>query len=54
MEVYKKDEISKKSISLPDTVCEFPWTSLSVMSNGIVVPCTQDYLYLYKDFILFI
>lgn len=23
--------------------CEFPWTSLSVMSNGAVVPCTQDY-----------
>jgi len=23
--------------------CEFPWTSLSVMSNGTVVPCTQDY-----------
>jgi len=23
--------------------CEFPWTSLSIMSNGNVVPCTQDY-----------
>jgi len=23
--------------------CEFPWTSLSVMANGEVVPCTQDY-----------
>lgn len=23
--------------------CEFPWTSLTVMSNGNVVPCTQDY-----------
>lgn len=23
--------------------CEYPWTSLSVMANGAVVPCTQDY-----------
>ena len=23
--------------------CEFPWTSLTVMANGEVVPCTQDY-----------
>ena len=23
--------------------CEFPWISLTVMSNGAVVPCTQDY-----------
>ncbi len=23
--------------------CEFPWTSLSVMVDGTVVPCTQDY-----------
>ena len=23
--------------------CEFPWTSLSIMSDGSVVPCTQDY-----------
>lgn len=23
--------------------CEYPWTSLTVMSNGNVVPCTQDY-----------
>jgi radical SAM protein with 4Fe4S-binding SPASM domain len=23
--------------------CEFPWTSLTIMSNGNVVPCTQDY-----------
>lgn len=23
--------------------CEFPWTSLTVMSNGNIVPCTQDY-----------
>lgn len=23
--------------------CEFPWTSLSVMADGTVVPCTQDF-----------
>jgi radical SAM protein with 4Fe4S-binding SPASM domain len=23
--------------------CEFPWTSLSVMCDGTVVPCTQDF-----------
>ncbi|MDP6717693.1 MAG: SPASM domain-containing protein [Pirellulaceae bacterium] len=23
--------------------CEYPWTSLSVMADGSVVPCTQDY-----------
>ncbi len=23
--------------------CEFPWMSLTVMSNGNIVPCTQDY-----------
>ena len=23
--------------------CEYPWTSLTVMADGSVVPCTQDY-----------
>ncbi len=23
--------------------CEFPWTSLTIMANGNIVPCTQDY-----------
>jgi len=23
--------------------CEFPWTSVTVMADGSVVPCTQDY-----------
>ena len=23
--------------------CEFPWTSVTVMADGMVVPCTQDY-----------
>ena len=23
--------------------CQFPWSSMSIMSNGSVVPCTQDY-----------
>lgn len=23
--------------------CEFPWTSMTVMADGSVVPCTQDY-----------
>jgi len=23
--------------------CEFPWTSLTIMADGSVVPCTQDY-----------
>ena len=26
-----------------DQYCEFPWTSVTVMADGSVVPCTQDY-----------
>ncbi len=39
-----------KDIDAPDNqshyvkqYCEYPWTSMTVMSNGKVVPCPQDY-----------
>lgn len=40
---YKKDQSHENRSHYESQYCEFPWTSLSVMSNGVVVPCTQDY-----------
>jgi radical SAM protein with 4Fe4S-binding SPASM domain len=37
------DEALQNKSHYATQYCEFPWTSLSVMSNGDVVPCTQDY-----------
>lgn len=36
------EELQNKS-HYDSQYCEFPWTSLTIMSNGNVVPCTQDY-----------
>jgi radical SAM protein with 4Fe4S-binding SPASM domain len=36
------EELENKS-HYASQYCEFPWTSMSIMSNGNVVPCTQDY-----------
>lgn len=41
---YFKPERSEKPKSHYEyQYCEFPWTSLTVMVDGTVVPCTQDY-----------
>lgn len=40
---FKKEEDYKPRSHYELQYCEFPWTSLTVMSNGVVVPCTQDY-----------
>jgi radical SAM protein with 4Fe4S-binding SPASM domain len=41
---YFQEKDSDKAKSHYETqYCEFPWTSLSVMVDGTVVPCTQDF-----------
>jgi len=40
---YQNSKRTKNRSHYISQYCEFPWTSLTVMSNGIVVPCTQDY-----------
>jgi radical SAM protein with 4Fe4S-binding SPASM domain len=41
---YFQEQGSEKAKShYEDQYCEFPWTSLSVMVDGTVVPCTQDF-----------
>jgi radical SAM protein with 4Fe4S-binding SPASM domain len=37
------DEALQNKSHYESQYCEFPWTSLTIMSNGDVVPCTQDY-----------
>ncbi len=37
------DEALQNKSHYASQYCEFPWTSLTVMSNGNIVPCTQDY-----------
>lgn len=36
------DELRNKSHYVSQ-YCEFPWTSMTVMANGKIVPCTQDF-----------
>lgn len=38
----KKEDAANRSHYM-EQYCEYPWTSLTVMANGVVVPCTQDY-----------
>lgn len=40
---HDEDEECRSKAHYADQYCEFAWTSLSVMANGRVVPCTQDY-----------
>lgn len=41
---YFKNQRSENARSHYESqYCEFPWTSLSVMVDGTVVPCTQDF-----------
>jgi len=37
------EERSVERKSAPKEYCEYPWTSLTVMADGNVVPCTQGY-----------
>jgi len=39
---YDKAELEQSSIHWLEP-CQFPWSSMSIMSNGSVVPCTQDF-----------
>lgn len=41
--LYDADSGLKNTSHYMDQYCEFPWTSLTVMADGSVVPCTQDY-----------
>jgi len=41
--LYDEDEKLQSKSHYADQYCEFPWLSLTVMANGKVVPCTQDY-----------
>ena len=41
--LYEEDESMKNNSHYLDQYCEYPWTSLTVMADGSVVPCTQDY-----------
>ena len=40
---YFKEKETKNRSHYHNQYCEFPWTSLTVMADGSVVPCTQDY-----------
>ena len=40
---YERFSDAKNRSHYVSEYCEFPWTSLTVMANGEVVPCTQDY-----------
>jgi radical SAM protein with 4Fe4S-binding SPASM domain len=41
---YHEEDSAKRNRShYAKQYCEFPWTSMTVMANGKVVPCTQDY-----------
>jgi radical SAM protein with 4Fe4S-binding SPASM domain len=39
---WEGDEDLENKSHYVSQYCEFPWTSLTVMANGEVVPCTQD------------
>lgn len=40
---YKENDNFESQSHYERQYCEFAWTSLSIMANGTVVPCTQDY-----------
>ena len=41
--LYEEGEELVNHSHYMDQYCEFPWTSVTVMADGSVVPCTQDY-----------
>jgi len=40
---YEEDQLITNKSHYASQYCEYPWTSMTVMANGDVVPCTQDY-----------
>ena len=40
---YEGDEQLQNLSHYQEQYCEYPWTSMTVMADGSVVPCTQDY-----------
>jgi len=40
---YEDDDTMESKSHYERQYCEFPWLSLSVMADGSIVPCTQDY-----------
>lgn len=40
---FEGDEGLENNSHYEEQYCEYPWTSLTVMADGSVVPCTQDY-----------
>lgn len=40
---FKNKKIEQAKSHYETQYCEFPWTSLTVMVDGTVVPCTQDF-----------
>jgi radical SAM protein with 4Fe4S-binding SPASM domain len=40
---FEDDEDLENQSHYVREYCEFPWTSMTVMANGEVVPCTQDF-----------
>jgi len=41
--LLEEDENMENRSHYESQYCEFPWTSMTVMADGSVVPCTQDY-----------
>ena len=41
--LLEEDEDMENRSHYETQYCEYPWTSLTVMADGSVVPCTQDY-----------
>jgi radical SAM protein with 4Fe4S-binding SPASM domain len=40
---FEQDKALENRSHYSQQYCEYPWTSLTVMADGSVVPCTQDY-----------
>ncbi len=40
---FEENDAAENRSHYESQYCEFPWTSLTVMADGNVVPCTQDY-----------
>jgi radical SAM protein with 4Fe4S-binding SPASM domain len=40
---HEEDDTLSNRSHYESQYCEYPWTSLTVMADGSVVPCTQDY-----------
>lgn len=41
--LYENDEKPEEVDVCTKEYCEYPWTSMTIMADGSVVPCTQDY-----------